>query len=507
MALSGVDNSYWELLRLNQLNGNKPAENGNTETAEKNIGIGNIQGSEETKSYEDIESDYAQAAAAVESKETNSTTQTSQTSSTTAASGATSDEIKEEIEELEKEKEENIEKMEKIEEQIEDLAKEAETNIMNAAKAQETAVKDHEEETQEALDENIQAYINANKEGGEGMTRDELQENIKNSLPNTPEIADAVAALTAASEQVNEIDSCLGELNKLISDTQLIENEIADKQEQYEAAVEAEEAAKCCDPIGFTTTDANGNQAQYDFIVDDGSFDSTSDFLGANGQWDEMTALDADGDNVVSAEELQNGNIKAVKTNADGSQEIVDLAEEFGEDFSIDLSSYSKGGSHSAIDTTADSDGDGVANQSLLGTFNLNINGETVNGYNTLDDSDWLSENYGISSDSANETQNIEYSEDLQPHVNFFNMYTDKSEELKSEIEAGYEDIGISQEQMDSLNQTTQKEADEKAKNFFASLGVNSDETKTEQTTNTTETSTLTDEEEKEELEKELLAA
>ncbi|MCD7780671.1 MAG: hypothetical protein LUH05_08380 [Candidatus Gastranaerophilales bacterium] len=457
---------------------------------------------------EDIESEYmaaeAEYAASTDTtEETDSTDETDSASSsssvnsstsTGSTSGATSEEIQEEIDKLEEEKEENIEKMEEIEANIEKLADSAEKNIMQAAKAQEDAVSEHEEETQEVLDENLQEYINANKEGGEGMTRDELQENIKNALPNTPEIADAVAALTAASEEVDEIDANLSELNTLINDTQSIEEEIEAKQEEYDAAVAAEAAPKCCDPIGFTVGEGD-EQAQYDFIVDDGSFDSTSDFLGADGNWSEMTALDTDGDNIVTAEELQAGNIKAVKTNADGSQEVVDLAEEFGDDFSIDLSSYEEGGSYSGIDTTTDSDGDGTADQSLLGTFDVNVDGETVSGYNTLDDTDWLSENYGLSSD---DTTSVEYSEDLQPHVNFFNEYTAVSEELKSEIESGYEDLGISKEQMEALNETTQREADENAKNFFASLGLNEDDINTD--TSTDSATSIEEEEEEEEL-------
>ena len=305
------------------------------------------------------------------------------------------------------------------------------------------------------------------------MTRDELQENIKGAMPNTPEIADAVAALTAASEEGGEIDSCLGELNKLMTDTQLIDDEIELKTKEFDEAVKAEEEAaspssKCCDPIGFTATDDEGNQAQYDFIVDDGAFDSTNDFLGANGQWNDMAELDTDGDNIVSLEELQAGNIKAVKTNEDGSQEVVDLADEFGEDFSIDLTSYEEGCSHSAINTTSDSDGDGTADQTILGTFNVNINGQTVNGYNTLDDVDWLSENYNISADDG--LDSTLFSEDLQAHANFFNMYTEKSGALKEQIKEGYENIGLSEEQMNGINEATKKEAEEEAKAFLYSL-------------------------------------
>lgn len=403
------------------------------------------------------------------------------TNVTTTNASAKSEEIKEEIEKLEKEKEKNMAKMEKIEDHIEDLTEKAEDYIIKAAKEQEEAVKDHEEETQQVLDEQIKAYIAANKEGGKGMTRDELQANIAGAMPNVPQVAEAVAALTAASSLVDEIDVCLGELKNIMYDTQLIEQNIGAKQTEYDAALKAEEEAKACcpppttcDPIGFTMGEGE-NKAQYDFIVDDGAFDTTSDFLGAENQWAEMAALDTDGDNVVTADELKAGNIKAVKTDAAGNQTVVDLAEEFGEDFSVDLNSYAEGGSHSAIDTTADADGNGLADQQLLGTFNLNIGGESIQGYNTLDDVNFLEANYGVTSDVAADTEiegnELEItSEDLQYHNNFFNLYTEKSEMLKEDIAMGYEQLGISKEQMAEMNEIAQVEADEQARAFFATL-------------------------------------
>lgn len=424
------------------------------------------------------EDDYAQAAAALQG-----------TSSTKATSGtervATTEEsqkILDEIEELEKEKEENLKKMDKIEAHIEDLTEKAEANIMKAAAAQEDAVKEHEEEASQVVDEQLKEYVAANKEGGEGMTREDLQSNIQGALAHIPEVADAVSALVEANDQINEIDSCLGELNSLIRDTQSIESEIEGKEAQFEAAEEAAEASKCCDPIGFQTTDENGNTVQYDFIKDDGSFDSTSDFLGSNNQWAEMQALDTDGDQVVTAAELSAGNIKAVKTNADGSQEVVDLADEFGDDFSIDLASYKQGGSHSAIDTTKDSDGDGIADQELLGTFNVNANGQSIQGYNTLDDVDFLSENYGVSSATAAEgTESAdsfesEYSEDLQPHIDFFNTYSQKVQELKESLMQGWDSLDISEDTMKDYNETSINEANQKAANFFKSLELSEEE-------------------------------
>ena len=360
--------------------------------------------------------------------------------------------------------------MEELEAEIQELAEAAKENITKAAAAQETAVKEHEEEAKAAVDENLAAYIEANKEGGEGMTKDELQNNIRGSLEGTPEVADAVSAMLEANEQIAEIDTCLGDLNKLIQDTQALEADIEVKKGDLDAQIKADEAAKCCDPIGFTTTDEEGNQAQYDFIVDDGAFDSTSDFLGAENQWEEMAALDTDGDNIVSSAELQAGNIKAVKTNADGSQEVVDLADEFGEDFSIDLASYQQGGSHSAVDTTTDHDGDGTADQQMLGTFNINANGQTISGYNTLDDTDWLAEQYGLTAETpaadADAAQALDpsmFSEDLQPHVNFFNLYTEESANLKEQLKGVGESVNLTEEAFASINAVAAKDASEEA--------------------------------------------
>ena len=79
--------------------------------------------------------------------------------------------IQEEIEELKEEKEENIKKMEELEDHIEDLVDSAKENIAKAAALQEAAVKEHQEEVDKVLEEQLNAYIEANKEGGEGMTR------------------------------------------------------------------------------------------------------------------------------------------------------------------------------------------------------------------------------------------------------------------------------------------------------------------------------------------------
>lgn len=401
-----------------------------------------------------------------EVSETEAAVAASSLGATTLADGEESSKIKEEIEVLEEEKDANYTEMEKIEAAIETLTKKAEENIMKAAKVQEQKVQEHEEETQAAVEENINAYVQANKEGGEGMTREDLQNNIKTSLSNVPEVGDAISAAIEANAQITEIDSKLGELNSLIADTKEIEAEIEAKTQQYDACKEAEEAEaeaqKACDPIGFTMGEG-AEQVQYDFIVDDGAFDSTSDFLGAENQWAEMAALDTDGDQVVSAAELEAGNIKAVKTDANGNQSVVSLAEEFGEDFSINLASYQEGGSHAAIDTTTDTDNDGTVDQELLGTFSMNVNGQEIKGYNTLDDTDWLAENYGLSTETAAEEVaklgETSYSMELKQHVNFFNTYTQKVEDLKEELKATWVTLGQTEATLEALNGKATEEA------------------------------------------------
>ena len=426
-----------------------------------------------TKTVEEAQKAADNAEKAIKGTEEVSDTEASAAASslnaTTIPDGEEATKIKEEIDALEEEKDANYAEMEKIEAAIEALTKKAEENIMKAAKVQEQKVQEHEEETQAAVQENINAYVQANKEGGEGMTRNDLQNNIKSSLSSIPEVGDAISAAIEANAQITEIDSKLGELNSLIADTQEIESKIEAKTQQYDACKEAEkaqeEAKKACDPIGFTMGEGE-EQVQYDFIVDDGNFDSTSDFLGAENQWAEMAALDTDGDQIVSASELKDGNIKMVKTDAEGNQSVVSIAEEFGEEFSINLASYQEGGSHSAINSTTDADNDGTVDQELLGTFSMNINGQDIQGYNTLDDTDWLEQNYGLTSKTDAETDvektdSTSYSMELKAHVDFFNTYTQKVQDLKEQLKATWVTLGQTEASLDALNGKATEEATE----------------------------------------------
>lgn len=393
-----------------------------------------------------------------------------------------SDKSSEELEamkaELEEERDANYEEMEAIEAHIEELIEKAEDLAETAATEQKEQTEAYKEESKQAVKEQMAAYVEANKNGN-GMTREELQKNITNAVPNAPEMANIFNQLAEANGILDEVDSYVLDLRSLIEDTRSLEDQISALDNNIQVAKEAEEAAKSCDPIGFEFEGAT-----YDFIVqDEDGFNSTSDFLGAEDQWAAMQALDTDQDGTVNYEELKAGNIQLVKTEGD-AQSVVDIADVFGEDFSIDLNSYTsaeEGAEYAGIDT-ADHDNDGTVNQELLGTFSLNINGEEVSGYNTLDDTEWLADTYGIEAFAADENEtSAMYSEALQSHVTLAELYEQKSETLRAQINENYEAFGLSEDEIAEFDSILQAEADKKASEFLATLNANQAENKDEE--------------------------
>ncbi len=420
-------------------------------------------------------------------------------------SGLTDEEIEERIDEL-KEKRDDLEKqMQEIESEIEDLSDAAKTNIMEALKEQKAISKECEEEAQKALDENINAYIEANKEGGKGMSRDELQENLKSALPNMPDLSDAMAKLTEANEQINEIDSLLGDLNGLILDAQNIDCELSELEQE---SAERAEAQKCCDPQGFK--DSEGNQ--FDFFIDkDGNngLSNETEFLGYGAGWQEMTSLDTDLNGSVDAKELTAGGVMVYKTAADGTKQAMSIEEAFGKDSDLSINTKQHDKAKEGIGPNNFFTGSGSENNQLMGTFDVNLNGETLNGYQTNDDINWLNENYDFTNpteslESEDELESDDYSALTQSHVNFFNQYTEISKELRAELNDAYEQLGLTDEEIQGINNSTKTEAEEKAQNFYGSIVAEDKQTKE----TTDETGLLNNNEEKEEEEekRELLA-
>ena len=376
-------------------------------------------------------------------------------------SSKTSEELKKEINELEYEKLYNYKQMQRLEAQIEEKKKKTKDNIKTAQELQEKAIEEHKEEADKAVENNLAAYVEANKEGGKGMTKEELEANISKSMPDSPNLAKALAKYVTASRELAEIDTCLRSINDLIIDTKVIENDLKIKNDAYTDALKndkAKETTKCKDPIGFMK-----NGARYDFIVDDGYFDSTSDFLGADNQWASMEALDKDGDKVINASELKDAGIKMVKTE-NGQKKVVDVADEFGQDFKVDLTSYTQGGSYDGIDTTKDTDGDGTVDQQLLGTYTIHVGNEDIKGYNTLDDTYYLEQEYGLKSDS---NQDGELSEELKIHDNFFKEYSETSKKLSEDVNKGLVDLGLAENTITGIKNHAKAEGEKEANIFI----------------------------------------
>ena len=414
------------------------------------------------------------------------------TDETGTASGETAASLKAQLDALQSRADKNQEQIDKIEARIEKLITDVEKKIEEATNSENKALKDYEDECKQTAREQVQAYVTANTTG-KGMTKDELDDNIKAAMPNEPGLADALIALMSANNMVDEIDALTPRLKSLISSTESIAEQMKPLQTQYDAAVAAEQSAQtaqtsaqtaatsstqgCCDPIGF---EYEGET--WDLIIDDGNFDSTSDFLGSENNWAAVGELNKDKDDTLTLDELKEGNIKVVNSKG----EVKDISEVIGSnDFSIDLNSYSEGGTYNGIDTTADDDGDGTVNQQLLGTYNININGQTVKGYNTLDDTDYLSNKYGISKGTqaafgtgaaATGNKGLSLMTTLQSHTTKVSGYETKSEQLRAEIDQAYKDLGFTEDEISELDEVISSDAVLNASNFFTALTTAKDD-------------------------------
>ena len=141
-------------------------------------------------------------------------------------------EIKKEIEELQAAKEENIKKMAVIEAKIKDLTKEMAQNMLKSEELKEKAIEEHKDEVDKALEENMAAYIEANKDGGKGMKKSELKNNIAKSIPSSPDLAEAVAMSAIVSKEMEEISSLTDTLSSLQIDTDTIDIDLKQAQQQ-----------------------------------------------------------------------------------------------------------------------------------------------------------------------------------------------------------------------------------------------------------------------------------
>lgn len=384
---------------------------------------------------------------------TNSSAITVSTTSTTAATTALNQAVAtgtvptdEEIEAMVTQKEVNEETIKKLQDRIKEIVEEVKAEIAEALDEQENIQEDQKEEIQRIVDEKLQEYQDSNGE----MTLEDFRASVTTAISTSSSAAtraleSTVSTIMSANQNLNLIDSLLVNINELVDQNAALDSQIAAAKQAQEAAKAAEATTKkSCDPISF-----NLNGAQYDFIIDDGAFDSANDFLGANNYFTAMQNLDTNADGKVTKNELEAGNIKLVKTQ-NGVQNIVDVDTVFDNDDSVNLSSYENlttvSNAQSLIATGQDS--------VTLGTFNLTLgaDNQTIDGVSTLDSTEFLNDTYGFD----NITTDTEY-------ASFLEEYSEITAELRAELNKASSGIGITSSQLQNISALSKAKANAEA--------------------------------------------
>ena len=379
------------------------------------------------------------------------------------ATGTESPEIKEAREKLasiNNQIESNNYEMQVLEVTIEALQDEVEEQVDKAIDESKDIQEESKNKAKEAINKNLNAYTNSNGD----MTYEEFQNGISSDLKGIEtksgrQLSEVVNSLLDANYKMNLLKGYVSDLTNLNQDNiQLTSDAEVAKEDLDTLLQEAAESgssdpdAECTDPIGFYS-----NETRYDFFVDRDKNEDISnekEFLGAQSGFEEVQKLDSDGNNIVTASELEKANIKIVKTNIDGSQEIVDVDEIFtNPNDGINLASYKQ----------ANEDlGEG---NKLIGTFNASINGKTLEGYQTLDTNEWLDENYDFSDKDEGIGRFAQDSTDITEAYNAdekINIFTLRNSELEADLNDAYSAWGLSDTTTKSVLDLTNSEAKRK---------------------------------------------
>ena len=364
--------------------------------------------------------------------------------------------IEAQIKELNSKIAENNKTIEKTQEKVKELTEEIKAEVAAALKEQEKITKEQQEEIEQIVAEELAKYENSNGE----MTREEFQANVSKAISSstsegTRALNTVVSKILKANSKLNVVDGLMLNIKTLMTENDTLTNQVKQLEESKKAAQAAQAAStasRSCDPISF-----NLNGAQYDFIVDDGNFDSASDFLGAENYFEAMQELDTNNDGKVNKTELEAGNIKMVKTEG-STQTVVDIASVFDNDDFVDLTSYQDTIAVDAAKTQIDNG----AEQVTLGTFGLVVgsNNETIDGVSTLDSVDYLNKTYGFN-DITKAAGNNQFAK-------FLTEYGGVIEELRGEIEKAAAEVGISKNQLQSFANISNSEANAESAEIFA---------------------------------------
>ena len=348
---------------------------------------------------------------------------------------------------------------ETIKETVEKLSEEIKTSLDEAIEAQKEITEEEQERVKELVSTQIEQF-KKDKEAGKDVKMSDLQANIKAGLAEggfDEEMSTILSDLVVTNTKMVTMDSLLDELGVINGQMKMLDTEMAnlDKviEEQEKAA---EEAAKCCDPIGFKDEDGT----TYEFVVDkdgNGELSNFSEFLGSENFFDEMVALDEDGSGDVTNDELNQAGVMVLVKDANGNQELKSIEEAFGgEDVNVDLNSYQEAEEGALAEN----------GQTLLGNFDISVGDETFDGYSTLDSAEYLMENYeftdenpnnlgvnGAAEDAENVEGDAERAQITEDIDTFIAEYEAKLEEYEAQFESLTELLGLDEELIATIHE------------------------------------------------------
>lgn len=407
------------------------------------------------------------------------------------------DAIQKEIDKLEQQREVNRQSMETLKQQIEDLRGKIEQSIADALEAMEEIEEEQKKKAEEIVAQELKKYQNSNGE----MSQDQFSANVKAALAEiNPSMSEALTHIMSADTDMALMGNLLDQLSQKVEIDKQFDEQIDTQQQAKEAAEKAEQAAKCCDPIGANfgeslgfdlDGDGDAGQIQIDFFYDedgDGKINSLDDFVGAKsdaqGQdgWSEMSAMDVDGDGTITGDEMADKDVKVMITevDADGTKSqramsIDEFTEQVGKgDLEINAQKHDQI-SNNVVGPFGFNDN---ANNQMLGTFDIGFsNDESVDtvGYQTLDDQNWLVENYSgnmdleslkeegvdVSNVQAQEGTDATQATEMTQFEEFVNEYRDTvMPQLQTQINDAYMQLGLSQDAIDIYKDLAQATAD-----------------------------------------------
>jgi len=171
---------------------------------------------------------------------TNSTQQTQ----TATNDGKTPEEIQAEIDKLEQDKLDNNAKIEQAKEKIKNLVSQIQTDLHESKELKEKEIDKHEDQVDKMIEEQIEEYNKANREDGDGMTKQELEKNIASSMPKEPDLSKAIAKQLTANKKLDEIEKLNIQMDKLEIENKTIDEDIKLKTDAKAQAQQAQQQAQ-----------------------------------------------------------------------------------------------------------------------------------------------------------------------------------------------------------------------------------------------------------------------